>query len=104
MSVTIWPERLSRKDAGQYLRDQHGILASAPTLANLATRGGGPAYRRQGGRLVIYERADLDAWAETKLSQKVCSTAEFRGQRTMSGQPQARSSDDGRRKAKAPAA
>ena len=76
MSVN-WPERMNRREASLYLRERHGIQASAPTLANFVCHGGGPAYRRQGGRLVIYERADLDIWAETRLSRKVHSTAEL---------------------------
>lgn len=77
MSVN-WPERLNRREASLYLRERHGIQASAPTLANFACHGGGPAYRRQGGRLVIYEQVDLDSWAETRLSRKVRATAELR--------------------------
>jgi hypothetical protein len=34
-------------------------------LASLATRGGGPEYRRFGKR-VVYRMADLLAWAQTR--------------------------------------
>lgn len=35
---------------------------SASTLAKMRLRGDGPFYSKAGPRVVIYDRADLDAW------------------------------------------
>jgi hypothetical protein len=45
------------------------------TLATRASRGGGPAYRRYGTR-VVYRWGDLLAWAEARLSAPMHSTSE----------------------------
>ena len=42
--------------------------------------GGGPAYRLY-GRIPLYSIADLDAYAEAKLSKPVRSTSEYGGVR-----------------------
>ncbi len=67
--------RLRRPEAGSYLNEKHGF-GSARLLAEKATKGGGPKYARV-GRFVVYEIADLDAWAEAQLSPKVSSTSEY---------------------------
>ena len=41
-----WPNRMRRREASQYLQDQHGIRLAHATLAKLAVVGGGP--RRSG--------------------------------------------------------
>lgn len=35
---------------------------SASTLAKMRLRGDGPMYSKAGPRIVIYDKADLDAW------------------------------------------
>ena len=57
---------LSREEAAQYLTER-GLRTARGTLQKLVTTGGGPAYRRYGKR-AVYLAADLDAWAERKLS------------------------------------
>jgi hypothetical protein len=73
-----WPEWLPRAEASNYLRTVHGVIAAPATLANLAHRGGGPQYTRQGRRLTAYHRNDLDVWAATRMSRRVGSTRELR--------------------------
>jgi hypothetical protein len=61
---------LRRKAAADYIRDAHGQLVAARTLAKLASLGGGPAFRKA-GKFPLYEPDDLDAWALARLSSKV---------------------------------
>jgi hypothetical protein len=56
-----------RAPAAQYIRDRWGIPCSGGTLANLAVNGSGPLYRLA-GRFPVYAEADLDAWAQERLS------------------------------------
>lgn len=65
---------LSRKEAAEYLAER-GLRISHTTLQKFATVGGGPTYRRFGSR-AVYTPADLDAWAESKLSAPMNSTSE----------------------------
>ena len=80
---------LSRRDASNYLHKTRGIKRAPKTLAKLASIGGGPAFRKDGIR-VLYDPADLDAWAESILSPLVSSTAELAAlkQRTVHGSPE----------------
>jgi hypothetical protein len=73
MSSTTY---LRRRAAAEYLREQRGIPCSEKTLAKLACIGGGPLYRRF-GRIPLYLIADLDAYAEAKLSKPIRSTSEY---------------------------
>lgn len=50
---------LSVAEAAQYLRLKRG------TLDNFRWAGGGPKYRKHGGR-VMYRRDELDAWSEAR--------------------------------------
>jgi hypothetical protein len=60
--------KLRPAEAARYLR------VAVSTLAKLRCYGGGPRFAKAGSRLVIYDRADLDAW----LADRVCqSTAEY---------------------------
>ena len=67
---------LRRKDAANYVQDEHGQPCSPKTLAKLAVGGGGPAYRKA-GKFPLYEPDDLDEWALAKLSPKVRSSSEL---------------------------
>jgi hypothetical protein len=70
--------RLTRANASVYLRERHGISRTPGTLAKLAVTGGGPKFRKIGVRHVLYDIADLDAWAVSALSDPVASTSELR--------------------------
>jgi hypothetical protein len=63
-----------RKQAAAYLKSRYGH-GSPRTLAKLATLGGGPIFRRF-GRIVLYDPADLDAWALARLSAPLRSTSD----------------------------
>jgi hypothetical protein len=80
-SPSEWPRWLSRHEAGDYLKQVHGIRARYSSLANLAVYGGGPKFARQGDKphgRVIYDRNDLDDWANEKKSATVSTTSELR--------------------------
>lgn len=70
--------RLRRKQVPAYLMEKYGIDVAFSTLNKMATLGGGPAMQYC-GRIPLYAKTDLDAWAEARLSKPVTSTAE-RGQ------------------------
>jgi len=70
------PRYLRRADAAQQMRSKWGLPCSAKYLAKLAVIGGGPAFRKA-GRIPLYRPADLDRWAESRLSRPVHSTAEL---------------------------
>lgn len=63
---------LDRTEAAEYLTAR-GLRVSKNTLQKWGSVGGGPVYRRFGLRCV-YLQADLDAWAEAKLSAPRCSS------------------------------
>jgi len=67
--------RLRRKEAATYLIEVHGVPIAVATLAKMATVGGGPAITYF-GRIPLYAREDLDAWAAAKLGRPVGSTSE----------------------------
>lgn len=68
-------EFVSRRDASEYLMRRWGISRTERTLAFLATRGGGPVYRKD-GRRVLYSTTDLDTWAQARLSTRYASTSD----------------------------
>lgn len=70
-----WPIRMRRAEASRYLRQVHGIRLSPQTLAKFATIGGGPRYRAD-GRFPLYDRTELDAWAERRLGPLRQSTSQ----------------------------
>jgi len=75
VSVANYPPRVSRAEASTYLKAQFGISRTAATLAKLACVGGGPKYRRVGKRAVVYDLAELDAWAEKQISGLVTNSS-----------------------------
>lgn len=63
-------EHMRRKEAARYLTGQ-GYPISHVTLRNLAkTPGAGPPYTKYGYRIIVYHRADLDAWRESKARRQ----------------------------------
>ena len=68
--------KVTTLEAAQYL----GIAAS--TLCKLRLTGGGPVYIKLGARRVVYDLADLEAWAAAsrrKSTSSVPSPAETKG-------------------------
>lgn len=54
--MDIRPTYLSREQAAAFLRVQ------PKTLANWASQGKGPKFRKPSGKLVLYAIEDLQAW------------------------------------------
>ncbi len=71
---------LRRNEAANYLQENYGI-GSVGSLATMAVRGGGPKFYYL-GRWPLYTPADLDSWAQSRLSRPVTFTAELAGERT----------------------
>jgi hypothetical protein len=71
------PNVLLRRDqAAEYIRTTYGFPCTRSWLAKLASLGGGPAFRKA-SRFPLYDQADLDAWAQSKIGPRVQSTAEL---------------------------
>ena len=71
------PQRplLRRVPASEYVESVWGIPCAPKTLAKLFSIGGGP-LARLAGRIPLYDPADLDEWAASKLTRKVRSSSE----------------------------
>ena len=67
----VW---LNRRKASLWLQAKYGMRCSPATLAKKAVRGNGPVFAYMGS-LRVYTPEDLDAWAQSRLSAKVHSTA-----------------------------
>jgi hypothetical protein len=66
--VVDFNKKMRSPEAAAYLR------MAESTLAKLRCYGGGPRFAKVGPRLVIYDRADLDAY----LADRMCrSTSEY---------------------------
>jgi hypothetical protein len=65
------------RGASEYLWKDFGIRQSPATLKKKRSIGGGPAFRKTSGRLVIYERRSLRQWANTQRSPLLASTSEL---------------------------
>jgi hypothetical protein len=60
---------LTRREAAEYSKTPE------PTLATMATRGGGPPYIKRGSR-VLYRVADLDVWLLAGLRTSTSSPSQ----------------------------
>jgi hypothetical protein len=61
--------------AAAYLLTRYGE-GNTQNLVKLRHLGGGPCFRKLGGRTVVYEKQALDAWAQSRLSPEISSTAD----------------------------
>ena len=77
--ATNWPPNLRRKDASRYLQVEHGIPVAHSTLAKwfCTSSHGPPAFLA--GRIPLYPRDQLDAWAVKWLGPLRTSTSDQRG-------------------------
>lgn len=64
----VLPRYLTRRQASAFLTERGYRLAPA-TLQALASRGGGPPYRRF-GKLALYAQGDLEAWVLERLGKR----------------------------------
>jgi hypothetical protein len=62
------PRYFRREDAAAYLTETFGFPVSRAWMAKLASQGGGPVFRKA-GRVPLYAKEDLDAWATARLSE-----------------------------------
>jgi hypothetical protein len=67
---------MRRADAARYLREVHGIPVAPATLAKwfCVRTDGPPAYLA--GRVPLYPRDELDAWAAKRLGPLRASTSD----------------------------
>jgi len=66
---------LRRADAAAYVTENYAFPCSRQWLAKLAVVGGGPVFRKA-GRYPIYQRADLDSWAQSRIGPAQSSTSD----------------------------
>ena len=78
------PRRLTRAEASAWFKTVYNINLSPRTLGNLASKGGGPKFRKAGARRVLHEESDLREYAESRLSPKVRTTGELHALRSAS--------------------
>jgi hypothetical protein len=65
---------MTRNDASRHLQQTYGLRCSPQTLAKYASIGGGPVFRKAAAQ-AIYTEADLNAWAEARISGPRASTS-----------------------------
>jgi hypothetical protein len=70
------PDALLRRDALAAALTDAGYKTAPSTLATMASRGGGPPYRRY-GRVPLYTWGEGLAWARSRLSPRINATAEL---------------------------
>lgn len=76
MAIPENPDALLRRDAVALALDDAGFPTSSATLATMASRGGGPKYRKY-GRFPLYRWGDALQWAQARLGPAVASTSEL---------------------------
>jgi hypothetical protein len=76
--TSVAPDSLLRRTAAaEYVQRIYGFPCSPKTLAKLAcVSSSGPRFRRV-GRIPLYPKIELDAWAQAKIGPLVRSTAEL---------------------------
>jgi hypothetical protein len=68
-------ETLLRREAAAAALTEISLTTSPKTLSTLATRGGGPQFRKY-GRYPVYRWGDCLDWAHSRLSAPMHSTSE----------------------------
>ena len=63
-----WPPRMRTARAAAYLNSVHGIPAQEKTMRNWRAAGRGPACKYL-GTMPLYDRVELDRWAEYEALQ-----------------------------------
>lgn len=72
--------RIDRREASRYLMEAHGLKVAPATLAGYASSGGGPLYAKAGAT-PLYAPADLDAWAQARLTPVAATASELKRSR-----------------------
>lgn len=73
--TNLSPDMMLTRDRAAAALEECGYPVTKLALATMASRGGGPAYRRFGKR-VLYRWADLVSWAEGRCSAPRHSSSE----------------------------
>jgi hypothetical protein len=89
MTDTSYPQRMHRQRAAEYLQVEHGMRISPNRLAKLAVEGEGPRFYKD-GRWPLYDRDDLNTWAEHRLGRSARSTAAHGSNHGRGGRPSTR--------------
>ena len=71
-----WPPKLRRTEAARYLREVHGIPCQPATLAKWYSQSSGGPPAHHAGRIPLYPRDALDAWAADRLGPLRTSTSD----------------------------
>jgi hypothetical protein len=66
----VWSRFMDTKVSARYLRDVQGLPIEAKTLVNLRALRKGPPVRYFGAK-PLYERSELDRWAESDALQPI---------------------------------
>lgn len=75
MAIPNNPDRLLPRAPAAEALTEAGYPTARTTLATLATRGGGPVFRKF-GRVPLYRWGDLLDWAESRMSKPMRSTSQ----------------------------
>jgi hypothetical protein len=62
-AAAAWPPRMRTEQSAIYLAQAHGLPVEEKTLRNWRAAGRGPACRYLGA-LPLYDKSELDRWAE----------------------------------------
>jgi hypothetical protein len=75
-TIEGWPPNLRRNEASRYLEEVYGLTLAPATLAKMFSQrsDGPPAYLA--GRVPLYPRDGLDAWAAKRLGRLRTSTSD----------------------------
>ena len=65
-----WPKRMDTGTAARYLQDEHGLPTEPKTLVNHRAQRKGPVVQYFGAK-PLYDRAELDRWANEDALQPV---------------------------------
>jgi hypothetical protein len=65
-----WPKRMDTATAARYLREEHGLPTDPKTLVNHRALRKGPTVRYFGAK-PLYDRTELDRWANDEALQPI---------------------------------
>jgi hypothetical protein len=75
MSDAVVGRLRNTREASKYLTDR-GVPVKPSTLDKLRCVGGGPRFRKIGGKYIAYGEAELDEFADAKISPLLTSTSD----------------------------
>jgi hypothetical protein len=78
VAAAPWPPRMRTEQAARYLTDEHGLPVEEKTLRNWRAGGRRGPTCRYLGTLPLYDRTELDRWAENDALQPESPTTRTR--------------------------